>query len=320
MNAVQLTMFETQPATNQPQEHDMSALPEPATLTHPLHVSVETIVPADAARYLENIRNPRRLRPRKVSIYASDMAAGHWAVGSSSLKFDAAGALRDGQHRLAACIEAGVPFTTVVHWNVSDEAIANTDRGMNRQWADELRGKGMANAHGVQGAVYLSWRWDTGQLLSTSITSHAVPTASEAEAWLEANPSIVDQVSMAQRVVKPLGAKLTVAAAFFHRASQIDLDAADRMLESLRTGAHLDVDDPIRRLRERLQQDRMYRAVTGRDHQTVELGLFCKSWNAWQTGKQMRQLSFRVVERFPNLVDAEGNVHPFPDVMRQADR
>lgn len=289
---------------------------EPLTLSYPLRVTVETITPVEAAGYLENIRNPRRLRPRKVAVYATDMRAGHWWVGSSSLKFDAAGALRDGQHRLAACIEAGVPFTTVVHWNVSDEAIANTDRGMNRQWADELRGRGIANAHGLQGAVYLSWRWDNGLLLTTTITSHTVPTASEADAWLADNPGIINQVSMAQRVVKPLGAKLTVAAAFFHRASAIDLDAADRMLESLRTGAHLDVDDPIRRLRERLQQDRMYRAATGRDHQTVELGLFCKAWNAWQTNKQMRQLSFRVVERFPHLVDAEGNVHPFPDVAR----
>src|SRR4051812_153789 len=206
-------MTSNQPSTK---EHAMSAQPTP--LTRELHITVETITPAQAAIYLEHVRNPRKLRPAKATVFAADMAAGKWHLGSSSLKFDPAGELRDGQHRLAACVESNMPFPTVIYWNVTDEAIDNTDRGMARQWADVLAGRGIVNTRQVQGIVYLSWRWDNGLLLSVSWHQRVSPTVSEAEEWLEAHPAVLNLTTLSHRISQSVGGKVSVIGSFLQRA------------------------------------------------------------------------------------------------------
>jgi hypothetical protein len=293
----------------------MSAQPTP--LARELHITVETITPGQAAIYLEHVRNPRKLRPAKVAVFAADMAAGKWYLGSSSLKFDPAGAVRDGQHRLAACVESGKPFPTVLYWNVSDDAIDNTDRGMARQWADVLAGRGIVNTRQVQGIVYLSWRWDNGLLLTVNWHQRVSPTVSEAEDWLEAHPAVLNLTTLSHRISQSVGGKVSVIGTFLQRAGVIDLDAADRFAEGLQTGANMATDDPVRRLRDRLMTDRAYIRKSARDQQALDLALMAKAWNHWMRGTQPKQLSFRPTagEAFPDLIDAEGRVYPFPDVV-----
>jgi hypothetical protein len=290
---------------------------EPTPLTHKLTVTVKVVSPDDAAKYLENVNNPRRLRPGKVAIYAADMAAGKWFLGTSALKFDPSGALRDGQHRLWACIEAMAPFPTVIYRNVTDDAIDNTDRGMARQWADVLAGRGIANSRQLQGAVNVSWRWDRGQLLSTAWSTRVTPTISESEDWLAAHPAILGLMQMTHRITQGVGGKASVVAAFLYRAGVIDLDAADRFAESLHTGANLGLDDPVRRLRDRMMTERAYVRKSARDQQAIDLALMVKAWNLWMRGTTLKQLSWRpsAGEAFPDMLDAEGRAYPFPDVV-----
>lgn len=293
----------------------MSALP--TQLEHRLKTSVETITPADAARYLANMNNPRRLRPAKVAFYAKDMAAGRWEVGTSAIKFDSSGMLRDGQHRLQACILADAPFRDVVYRNVTDAAVANTDRGMVRQWADTLHGRGISNTHATQAAVSLGWRWDEGSLFDT-----VAPTIAEMEDWLVDNPTVIDAVTEGLRIRSHIGGRTSIYGAFLNRTHAIDLDASDRFVEALVTGANLAADDAAKRLRDRLLGHAHF-GIKSRSTQAVELAVFCKAWNAWITGKPMRQLHFRwgpsMREAFPHLVDGDGRVHPFPDITARLD-
>jgi hypothetical protein len=298
----------------------MSAMAQPIPLQRDLTILTATVTPEDAALYLEHVNNPRRLRPGKVAVYAADMAAGRWFLGTSALKFDPAGALRDGQHRLAACIEANVSFPTVIYRNVTDDAIANTDRGMARQWADELAGRGVPNSKQLQGIVYMSWRWDAGALLSTNWNRRVSPTNSEADAWLEAHPSVLGLTTISHRISQAVGGKVSVIGSFLHRAGIIDLDAGDRFAEGLLTGANMATDDPVRRLRDRLMTDRAYIRKSARDQQALDLALMTKSWNHWMRGTMPKQLSFRPTagEAFPDMIDAEGRTYPFPDVVARS--
>lgn len=291
----------------------MSALP--TELEYRLLVSVETITPNDAASFLEHMNNPRRLRPGKVSHYAKDMAAGRWEVGTSAIKFDRAGMLRDGQHRLWACIEADAPFRTVVYRNVTDAAVDNTDRGMVRQWADVLNGRGVANTHALQSACTLGWRWDR-----SAVFDPLSPTIGELEDWLAAHPHTHDAVRDGLRIRSHIGGRVSIYGSFLTRAATIDFDAADRFVEALSSGANLAPDDAVHRLRDRLLANAHF-AVKSRGNQGVELAIVCKAWNAWITGKPVRQLAFRrgasMRESFPDLVDGEGRTYPFPDVERR---
>jgi hypothetical protein len=283
-------MTPTQPPTK---EQTMSAQPTP--LTRELHITVETITPDQAAIYLSHVRNPRRLRPAKATVFAADMAAGNWHLGSSSIKFDTAGALRDGEHRLAACVESNSPFPTVIYWNVTDEAIDNTDRGMARQW-------------------------DRGELLAASWNRRMTPTVSESEDYLEAHPAVLSVVTVTHRITQTVGGKASVVGSFLLRAGTIDLDASDRFAEGLHTGANLATDDPLRRLRDRIMTDRAYIRKSARDQQSIDLAIMAKAWNHWMRGTTLKQLSWRpsAGEAFPDLIDAEGCVYPFPDVVARS--
>ena len=75
---------------------------------------VKTITPNVAELMLRTNENNRPLSQRKVREYAHDMRNGNWTLTHQGILVGRGGKLIDGQHRLRACIEAGVPFTTLV--------------------------------------------------------------------------------------------------------------------------------------------------------------------------------------------------------------
>lgn len=88
---------------------------------------VETIGPEKAKEYLKaNINNPRgnhSLSRSVVKRYAEDMKAGKWELNGEAIEFDEDGVLKNGQHRLAAIIVAGVEVKILVVRGVSRNTI-----------------------------------------------------------------------------------------------------------------------------------------------------------------------------------------------------
>ena len=95
------------------------------------------ITPDLAALFLEE-RNTgnRRLRESHVRKLAADMKAGRWKETHQGIAFSKAGRLLDGQHRLAAVVEAGVPVRMMVTQGVSEDSYIAMDQGANRSVAD----------------------------------------------------------------------------------------------------------------------------------------------------------------------------------------
>lgn len=280
-----------------------------------LRVSVETIHPETAELYLAHMNNPRKLRAAVVERYARDMAAGHWHVGTSAISFDPDGILRDGQHRLQACIAAGVALETVVYRGVGEGAVLNMDRGLKRMWADTLKARGIPNANNVQSATMLAWRWDHGLFAQGRMANTA--THSELEDWLGDHPEFIDCVHHAVRCRAAIGCNVAAMSSFFHRVGTIDAEAAGLFIEQLHSG-DAPVTSPVRKLRDRTMLTANKRRA-GALSQVVELAVACKAWNAWITGRQIQLLSWRrgpsVRESFPDLVEAHGSIWPFPDVL-----
>lgn len=283
----------------------------------PLHVAVEEITPELAHLMLASMENLRRLRPTVAERYAVDMRNGNWAVGTSAILIDKMGRVRDGQHRLQACILADTPFETVVIRGVDDDAVHNCDRGLIRQYQDVLAGRGVANPSAVQASVTLGWRWDSGLIENMRSLR---PTFSQSDEWFAAHPEIVEHVCVAQQWRRVTGGVPSVLSCFRHRIFQIDPEAAEMFGEGLLTGANLDVDDPVRRLRDRMMSDRnMFTRRSSGEFQLIELATMCKAWNLWMTNQTVKQLVWRrgsvLREEFPALLNGDGRPHPFPDVL-----
>jgi hypothetical protein len=79
-----------------------------------LTVSVDVINPEEAEAYLKNNAMHRKIKQKKVDEYIKEMVDGKWRLNGKALTFDANGRLLNGQHRLSAVVQSGVPLTTVV--------------------------------------------------------------------------------------------------------------------------------------------------------------------------------------------------------------
>lgn len=103
----------------------------------------ETISP-DRARELlaRNIRN-RRLNSKRVKMYSDDIKNGNWTESPFPICIDSEGNLIDGQHRLTAVVESGIPTIMTVAYNVPQDAVI--DKGLERSTGDALYMRGLIN-------------------------------------------------------------------------------------------------------------------------------------------------------------------------------
>src|SRR5215470_2655832 len=90
---------------------------------------VLTVTPRRASEYLERNTLNRPLSRRTVREFAEAMRRGEWRVTHQGIAFDAEGALVDGQHRLAAIVEADLPVELTVFTEVPVGAFDVLDTG-----------------------------------------------------------------------------------------------------------------------------------------------------------------------------------------------
>ncbi len=117
-----------------------------------LSVVLETVTPLKAQEYLKtNTDNYRSIRSATVNKYARDLTSDEWSLTHQGIAFDKFGTLRDGQHRLLACIKSGKPFKTLVFRGLESDVFL--DNGKSRTNSDILFYHNVKNAKQAQGAI-----------------------------------------------------------------------------------------------------------------------------------------------------------------------
>jgi hypothetical protein len=111
-----------------------------------LTIQTMDVSPELADAWLSSNKNNRRRSKATVKAYARDMAAGKWLLSGDAIRFDEEGRLVDGQHRLAACVEAGVIFRTLVIGGLPGNVMRVLDHGRPRTIADNLTMEGRGNS------------------------------------------------------------------------------------------------------------------------------------------------------------------------------
>lgn len=270
-------------------------------------ITVQTVTPTQAAHWLEhNDHNPRRLRIPVAMRYAEDVRAGNWAFPTSFIGFSPTGELVNGQHTAWAIVEGGKPITTLVIYNVPDDAIAAMDRGLRRSLADTLHGNGIPRPRDLQSTIRLCWRWERNLHLAQRI----MPTDAQCLEWLDKNPGAIDATVATVAVQRKARLKKSVIGPLFYRAMLIDADSAADFLDQLITGTGLEEGSPVLKLREY--------GVTSqvrKDRQAYDLAVAIKAWNAHVTGGRIYALRWlregQNRERFPQMVDVDGRICRF---------
>lgn len=103
--------------------------------------AIKATITANIARHILDTYNTHNREPRSGSIkrYEREMVSGLWRLNGATIVFTDKHRLGDGQNRLIASANTGVPFTTYVVFGVEDECFDTIDAGKPRDHADVLK-------------------------------------------------------------------------------------------------------------------------------------------------------------------------------------
>lgn len=227
------------------------------------------------------------------------LKAGKWLVNGESIKFDTDGSLGDGQHRLSACVETGIPFVSLVVGNVPNSAIRTVDDGVTRNIKDRIQIQGLyepgvGSSYGS--AIRMLAEYDGETLVSMK---NIVLSNFEIEQLLETHPDLGNSLSFGRAAHKGAFLPPSIGVMLHYLFRQRNRIQADDFFDKLANGEN--VSGPILTLRNRLI--RMPKKVRQAAATRWELvALVVKTWNACRAGKDIQVLRFHKDEKFPVIV------------------
>jgi hypothetical protein len=83
--------------------------PPPTKSDANLDIEVITITPEMAQEWLDRGGTNRKITRRRIEAMSAAILRGEWRLTGEAIKLDKDGHVRDGQNRLHAIVEAGVP-------------------------------------------------------------------------------------------------------------------------------------------------------------------------------------------------------------------
>lgn len=110
-----------------------------------VHTTIQMVTPAIAKEWLKSNLSNRPLSLATVKRFAGAIRRGEWMLNGETVCFDINGNLVNGQHRMQAIIESGIPVPLVIVWNVPEGAFATYDSGKVRTAGEVFATRGIAN-------------------------------------------------------------------------------------------------------------------------------------------------------------------------------
>lgn len=259
--------------------------------------SHETVTPDMATQWLALNTHNRRLSKATVARYARDMQAGAWSFTADPIRFNGKGALVDGQHRLHACVSAGVPFETLVVRGLPMELQEKLDQGKNRSIADHLTLREFGSAVRLAAtarqltAIRDMVQGEPGQ------RTWAKPTNAELMALIERHPNLVDSVDAVGNSV--IGAHPSLISAIHYVGAHIlkDRDTADSFVGVFATGEPTFDGDPAHLWRERVIAQETKKARLRRT--SLRIGTI-HAWNMFRRREPLK------IFRIPEMATIDG--------------
>jgi hypothetical protein len=246
----------------------------------------------------------RRISQTRVARLAEAMRNGEYENTGEPIILSREGVLNDGQHRLAAVVDAEADIEIDVRFGIARSAFVKTDTGAARTSGDVLSISGASHGSQVAQAVRLLILYERGlpgsvrEFVSNSQVSDAFGR------W----PDVADAVEILAGRAFPKGVRSTplVATVFLASRAPGKRKIAD-WLEVLETGVSPSKSDPAHQLREFLIRGADAGAGT-REAMLERWGTMLRSWSLYRAGETVtaRDLRWRLGrDEFPMLNDAK---------------
>ena len=264
---------------------------------------VQTITPSRAVELLAANTTNRPLSKAVVRSFAEAMRRGDWVVTHQGIAFDVNGVLVDGQHRLAAIIEADRPVALTVFTDVSEGAFDVLDTGKRRNGADVLAIEGEKSSSMLAAMVRTVWLYENRPDLNWSGGAAAV-TNHQIVQTLEQHPALREFTGIGEQIAVATGMIKSAAGAGSYLVAQASTPGVlEDWYAGIIDGAGLARSDPRLLFRRvmfsmtRKQAGQVMRRRDNREH----VALYLKAFTAWRTSEPISQLRFTSREPMPRL-------------------
>lgn len=248
-----------------------------------MNIELTKITPKQAKQMLANNVGNRRLDPKRVKRYASEMLRGQWKMTGDTIKLSSDGRVLDGQHRLAAIVEAGSPVTVAVASGVNADVFDVLDSGKSRTSGDVLKIAGIKSASVTATVARMLILLNAGIDPNDSHAGSCVSKTDILEFAVKNEVALLDAVQRGNILYNRVGGNWSAWSTFCFATSAVDSDGLIEFVEGVVTGAGLTPGDPRLGLRNYLAQrkptDRVMSATT-----------YQRAYNAWAQNRRMTRM------------------------------
>lgn len=265
--------------------------------------TITTITPDMAEELLALNTKNRNVKQNNVKKLAHTLQMGHWELNGEAIKVAADGTILDGQHRLLACVKAGIPFDTLLIEGLPVSAQDTMDKGSRRSMADTFMLHGYAQPAKVATLIRAVIAAEKAGLRDAFAYNNGVAvTEREALERAEREPHLIDIAKITGSRFGSLGLTGKIAGLLFYTFESIDAEDTQFFFNALLDPSELATNHPIYQLRVSL-----LKIVGNRNRSTantVLIAALCiKAWNAYRNGETRKLLKFAVgganPEQFP---------------------
>lgn len=269
-------------------------------------IAIETITPAQAAKYLENrFDGQRHVRAPHVQRLASMIQKGEWRLTSDAVTL-IKGKLGNGQHRCEAIVLAGKPCEALVLRTTDEKLFDVLDSGIARSVSDVLAQHGSGFAVTIASAARTAIAYERGLMSATKIgrpisrpnssiqdiitRQDIIAFCDDHQEKLAASAKLVSKWYGEAAILSP-----SMAVAFLHIASRKGQGKAHDFMKTVYTG---DSKDAAFDVRERLIKNKFSKRKLP---SAYIFGLLIKAFRAYLNNERPQVYKIMASEEYPTL-------------------
>lgn len=253
-------------------------------------VEIVTIDGNMAKSLLSGNKKNRSLSKKTVDKYAAALKKQEWQLNGETIKIAPDGRIIDGQHRLNAILQSGVPMTTYVAYDIPEACFYTIDTGKNRSGSDILKINGVEKYTTMKAATLrIIDGLNSGLNTQKASRFHTISSAKLLDVYsdLPAFDEDLNQAGKLKNAVSLFGA--ASVGVLYYMAGRKNSEQRDLFFRSLNSGENLMSGSPILAARNKIVNSKIAdEPLTPAE----KLNLLISAWNNYRKDNSVSYLKY----------------------------
>lgn len=211
-----------------------------------MNIQQTIMTPAFAQELLTKNKNNRKIRRSLILKISQDIKDNKWHLTHQPIAIDKHGCVLDGQHRLTAIAETGIPVQLMLATNCEPETMIAIDTGNTRTVGDVLTINGTKNAT-LKAAIIKLYKsyYEHPNVMWAGRNAYSVQTINEAMSGIKDFDLYINVAKRSVREFGPLTVSAVVTFILLALDADYNLETIENFLYRLSTGDQVSPVHPI---------------------------------------------------------------------------